>query len=638
MGLHKMIAGAGFEMALLCLLLLTAGALVWKDALLERTIHFTPATTAAMSHMVFSDGDTDGKSIVKERAPLRWDCDLRPGNPYPYCGYELFLDKNRGVHGLDLANMRSFAITMMYRGASTSFRVHLKNFDPRYSDKADDESPKYLRVEADTTPGKLERTEFVLSDFGVADWWLRKRKLPPDFGRPQFDNITSLIIETGSEAPLGPHQFDVRDITVRRAILSDAQWYSLLLGLWIVMIVLYLGYRLGNLRRALKERQMLEAIALREAQEAACRDPLTGLLNRRGLAERFDALIKERRQATAMAVILIDIDHFKVLNDTYGHDRGDQALAAFAQVVGRNIRAGDLAARWGRRGVHRRLRRCRPAGGATHRRETQGLRRSLRFRPGRSRHRQFRHSCGAGNGSRSGPAGHGGRQGALRRQGGRPKLLPAVSRSHGQGGLKALKKRPAKAAFGVRLSKVSAVAEQFLDAIFQGHSQDLAHRVVLFLDLVANDGADGVEVGVHQHARRRGAFGFVVHHLAQRTGDARDQRIAVGGPKPFQVVGAIEQRLGVLDRQALGLDRGLDVFELLDFVHQPAFELARQIGQGSFGLVDGFLVKRPQPAADLGAQRVGYLDDLGFFRKGHTLVLNWAYRFVKASRSLLMKR
>ncbi len=346
-GLHKMIAGVGFEMALLCLLLLTAGALVWKDALLERTIHFTPVTTAASSHLVFSDGDTDGKSIVKERAPLRWDCDLRPGNPYPYCGYELFLDRNRGVHGLDLTNMRSFAITMMYRGASTSFRVHLKNFDPRYSDKADDESPKYLRVEADTTPGKLERTEFVLSDFGVADWWLRKRKLPPDFGRPQFDNITSLIIETGSEAPLGPHQFDVRDITVRRAILSDAQWYSLLLGLWIVMIVLYLGYRVGNLRRALKERQMLEAIALREAQEAACRDPLTGLLNRRGLAERFDALIRERRQATALAVILIDIDHFKVLNDTWGHDRGDQVLAAFAHVVGRNIRAGDLAARWG---------------------------------------------------------------------------------------------------------------------------------------------------------------------------------------------------------------------------------------------------------------------------------------------------
>ena len=225
--------------------------------------------------------------------------------------------------------------------------VHLKNFDPHYSVRADDESPKYLRVEADTTPGKLQRTEFVPSDFGVADWWLRKHKLPPEFGRPQFDNITSLIVETGSEAPLGHHDFQIRDITVRRAILSDAQWYSLLLGLWIVMIVIYLMYRLGNLRRAMRERRTLEAVALHDAQEAARRDPLTGLLNRRGLGERFDILARERRNPFALAVILIDIDHFKALNDTYGHDFGDQVLAAFATVLNRNIRNLDMVARWG---------------------------------------------------------------------------------------------------------------------------------------------------------------------------------------------------------------------------------------------------------------------------------------------------
>lgn len=343
----RLAANAKFEMALLCLLLLTAGAIVWKGDLLERTLRFTPATTAFSSHLVFSDGDTDGRSVVKDNGGLSWDCDLRAGNAYPYCGYELFLDHNKGIHGLDLTNMHSFAITMMYRGESTSFRVHLKNFDPHYSLRADDESPKYLRVEADTTPGKLQRTEFVPSDFGVADWWLRKHKLPPQFGRPQFDDVTSLIIETGSEAPLGHHAFQVQDIVVRKAILSDAQWYSLLLGIWIVMIVLYLGYRIGNLRRALRERQTLEALALREAQEAARRDPLTGLLNRRGLGERFDALVRERRNPFALTVILIDIDHFKALNDTYGHDFGDQVLSAFAKVVSGNIRALDMAARWG---------------------------------------------------------------------------------------------------------------------------------------------------------------------------------------------------------------------------------------------------------------------------------------------------
>ena len=340
-------ANVTFEIGLLCLLLLTAAAVIGKDKLLERTVHFTPANTAASSYLVFSDGDIGGGTTTRVAGPLNWTCELRSGNAYPYCGYELFLDRNRGVHGLDLTNMRSLAITLMYRGAATSFRVHLKNFDPRYSHRADDESPKYLRVEADTTPGKPQRVDFVSEDFGVADWWLRKLKLPPEFGHPQFDNVTSLIVETGSEAPMGHHDFEVRDITVRKAVLSDAQWYSLLLGIWIAMIVTYLGYRITNLRQALQQRRTLEALALREAQELARRDHLTGMLNRRGLIDRFNGLAQQKRGAFALTVMVIDIDHFKSLNDTYGHDYGDEVLAKVAGVIGRNVRVVDMAARWG---------------------------------------------------------------------------------------------------------------------------------------------------------------------------------------------------------------------------------------------------------------------------------------------------
>ena len=342
-----LVAGARFEVALLGLLLLTAGAVVGKDALLDRTLVYSPKTLIASNLKVFSDRDAGGGTTTRARGPLTWDCDLHKGNAYPYCGYEFFIDHNRGAHGADLTNMRSLAITLMYQGPSTSFRIHLKNFDPRYSTLADDESPKYLRVEADTTPGKWQTATFVPSDFGVADWWLRKRKLAPEFGKPQFDNITSMIIETGSEAPMGHHSFRVRDITVKTAILSDAQWYSLLLGSWIAMIVLYLGYRVVNLRRALKERRTLEALALRDAREAACRDPLTGVLNRRGLTERFDALVQARSDAVPVAAILIDIDHFKRLNDTFGHDYGDAVLAQFAGLIARNVRLVDITARWG---------------------------------------------------------------------------------------------------------------------------------------------------------------------------------------------------------------------------------------------------------------------------------------------------
>lgn len=342
----RLLANIRFEIALLCLLLLTASALIWQDQILLRTTRLTPVNTAGSSHLVFSDSDTDGHTTMRDSGPLNWACDLRAGNPYPYCGYELFFDRDRGIHGLNLTNMRSLAITMRYQGEATSFRVFLKNFDPNYSHATDDDTPKYLGVEADTTPGQVQRAVFVTQDFRVADWWLRKYKLAPKFGQTQFDNITSIVIETGSEAPLGPHAFGISEIEVKTAIMSDAQWYSLLLGLWIMMIVVYLGYRLSNLKRALREKRTLEAVALQEAQEAASHDHLTKVLNRRGVTERFEALSQARRD-TAMTVILIDIDHFKALNDRYGHDYGDQVLTEVAGVIRRNVRGADLVARWG---------------------------------------------------------------------------------------------------------------------------------------------------------------------------------------------------------------------------------------------------------------------------------------------------
>lgn len=73
-------------------------------------------------------------------------------------------------------------------------------------------------------------------------------------------------------------------------------------------------------------------------------DPLTGLFNRRALEH---ALIPKWIDRDCGAVIVLDLDHFKVVNDTYGHKMGDAILEAFAGVIRANIRADDRAARYG---------------------------------------------------------------------------------------------------------------------------------------------------------------------------------------------------------------------------------------------------------------------------------------------------
>lgn len=88
--------------------------------------------------------------------------------------------------------------------------------------------------------------------------------------------------------------------------------------------------------------------AWQDAQEGAQRDMLTGLLNRRAFAERFaQECARVRRKPAPMAVVMIDIDHFKHINDTHGHLLGDDVLRSVGQTLVGNLRKQDVVCRYG---------------------------------------------------------------------------------------------------------------------------------------------------------------------------------------------------------------------------------------------------------------------------------------------------
>lgn len=95
------------------------------------------------------------------------------------------------------------------------------------------------------------------------------------------------------------------------------------------------------------------AIIAEEHQKAqlvrlATTDPLTGLANRRKFMEAAAEEVERiRRYARPLCLLMLDIDHFKVINDTYGHDAGDEALRVFSNTVQANLRDTDLAGRLG---------------------------------------------------------------------------------------------------------------------------------------------------------------------------------------------------------------------------------------------------------------------------------------------------
>lgn len=92
------------------------------------------------------------------------------------------------------------------------------------------------------------------------------------------------------------------------------------------------GARIGMLRTMVR------------TQEQASTDSLTGLMNRRTFQSRCRSL---RRSGVPFALVMADIDHFKRVNDTFGHETGDRALKTFSEVARRTLRQDDLMGRWG---------------------------------------------------------------------------------------------------------------------------------------------------------------------------------------------------------------------------------------------------------------------------------------------------
>ena len=95
--------------------------------------------------------------------------------------------------------------------------------------------------------------------------------------------------------------------------------------------------------RDISERKVFEA----ELRNLAVTDTLTGVWNRRHGTELLTADLSARRPGQALSLLMLDIDHFKTINDTFGHQAGDHVLIEIASRLRRSLRGSDMVARWG---------------------------------------------------------------------------------------------------------------------------------------------------------------------------------------------------------------------------------------------------------------------------------------------------
>jgi diguanylate cyclase (GGDEF)-like protein len=121
---------------------------------------------------------------------------------------------------------------------------------------------------------------------------------------------------------------------------SDTLYYY---GLPLSMVAASLMIALG-----VADRLRAQRAALSDAERRARTDPLTGVLNRRSLIERLEAACaRAQARGLPIALLFIDLDHFKQINDTFGHQAGDACLCAIIDPIHSELRQSDVIGRYG---------------------------------------------------------------------------------------------------------------------------------------------------------------------------------------------------------------------------------------------------------------------------------------------------
>ncbi len=134
-----------------------------------------------------------------------------------------------------------------------------------------------------------------------------------------------------------PHRYSVRQELIHFLFVCT-----------VLPTISLLAGQLTDLRHRLRARKDELSAALERIQTLATRDELTGLINRRHMNETLDLQKKfSDKGGRVFCIGILDIDHFKRINDTYGHSVGDEVLRAFATAVQDSLRDSDVVARWG---------------------------------------------------------------------------------------------------------------------------------------------------------------------------------------------------------------------------------------------------------------------------------------------------
>ena len=280
-----------------------------------------------------------------DQAHLHYACQVPEVTTWQSCNFGYMLSRGIGSKGVDLSPYKTLNLDIRYTGKSQYVRVSIRSFDPRFSKLEDGNSTKFNFV---NIPAKdlAQPIALSMSEFTVAEWWTTTYNHPRAYTQLDVSNAIVLNIDLQGNVDLAgsEHDFQVDKIEFVGDWISAEYWYLGILCLWMILGTTYGVSQWLRMRRAHRE-QINDLENEKEMyQKLSTVDALTGVQNRHGIGQFVAALGITRVSAS---VIVIDLDHFKRINDERGHATGDRVLRTMGDILSSSVRNTDAVGRWG---------------------------------------------------------------------------------------------------------------------------------------------------------------------------------------------------------------------------------------------------------------------------------------------------
>lgn len=316
----------------------------------ERTM---PIAEGDGPRSLYSDSGSGTASSWVDLSRKRFSCLFLQSTGIRFCGLDLQLGDGF-TQGWDFSDYKRLQLDLEYHGSAEEFRVFYRSYQSGLPGPVD---AKYHFLRIPLRNG-MYRYDIPLDNFDVAEWWLSSHRLQnaKEFHQPLRDNVVHVGFDIQTPLPVGMHHFSV----VRLAMVAprlgktEAGWWAL--GSAAYFLVIGIIYNYLRLRTRIRQHNDEMFGLLKKLDEVGSEsshfkrlsmyDPLTGLLNRRAAQDLVDGFARQH-SLDGTALVMMDIDHFKAVNDTHGHEFGDEVLKRVSEVIKRVVREGDAAVRWG---------------------------------------------------------------------------------------------------------------------------------------------------------------------------------------------------------------------------------------------------------------------------------------------------